>query len=119
MPRTVRPDRGRRMPNGAERLRRIAELARSVSSALDLEAVLDHVTAAVSALRPDAACSVRLIDQLVGGYRLAGVGGVPIADRRPVIPFGRGLTHEVAETGRPVFVEEYSDDPRALERFWP
>ena len=62
------------MPNGAERLRRIAELARSVSSALDLEAVLDHVTAAVSALRPDAACSVRLIDQLVGGYRLAGVG---------------------------------------------
>jgi len=78
MPRTVRPDRGRRMPNGAERLRRIAELARSVSSALDLEAVLDHVTAAVSALRPDAACSVRLIDQLVGGYRLAGVGGVPI-----------------------------------------
>ncbi len=118
MPRTVRPDRGRRMPNGAERLRRIAELARSVSSALDLEAVLDHVTAAVSALRPDAACSVRLIDQLVGGYRLAGVGGVPIADRRPVIPFGRGLTHAVAETGRPLFVEEYSDDPRALEGHW-
>src|SRR5438132_675669 len=118
MPRAVRPDRGRRMPNGAERLRRIAELARSVSSALDLEAVLDHVTAAVSALRPDAACSVRLIDQLVGGYRLAGVGGVPIADRRPVIPFGRGLTRAVAETGRPLFVEEYSDDPRALEGHW-
>src|SRR5207253_9846421 len=74
--------------------------------------------AAVSALRPDAACSVRLIDQLVGGYRLAGVGGVPIADRRPVIPFGRGLTHAVAETGRPLFVEEYSDDPRALEGHW-
>ena len=80
------------MPNSAERLRRIAELARSVSSTLDLNAVLDHVTAAVTALRPDAACSVRLIDPVAGGYRLARAGGVRIVGRRQVIPFGRGLT---------------------------
>jgi len=106
------------MPNGADRLRRIAELARSVSSTLDLETVLDHVTAAVTALRPDAACSVRLIDPVAGGYRLAGAGGVPIVSRRPVIPFGRGLTHAVAEAGRPLLVEAYPDDPRALEGHW-
>ena len=89
------------MPNGAERLRRIGELARSVSSTLDLKAVLDHVTAGVSALRPDAACSVRLIDPVAGGYSLARAGGVRIVGRRQVIPFGRGLTHAVAETERP------------------
>jgi GAF domain-containing protein len=106
------------MPNGADRLRRIAELARSVSSTLDLEAVLNHVTAAITVLRPDGACSVRLIDPVAGGYRLAGVGGVSIASRRQVIPFGRGLTHTVAETGRPILVEEYPGDPRALEGHW-
>ena len=106
------------MPNSAERLRRIAELARSVSSTLDLNAVLDHVTAAVTALRPDAACSVRLIDPVAGGYRLARAGGVRIVGRRQVIPFGRGLTHAVAETGRTLFVEEYQRDPRALEGHW-
>src|SRR2546426_6689804 len=103
------------MPNGADCLRRIAELARSVSSTLDLETVLDHVTAAVTALRPDAACSVRLIDPVAGGYRLAGAGGVPIEGRRPVIPFGRGLTHAVAETERPLLVGDYPSDPPALE----
>ena len=106
------------MPNGADCLRRIAELARSVSSTLDLETVLDHVTAAVTALRPDAACSVRLIDPVAGGYRLAGAGGVPIEGRRPVIPFGRGLTHAVAETERPLLVGDYPSDPRALEGHW-
>src|SRR5881628_3067424 len=106
------------MPNGAERLRRIAELARSVSSTLDLQAVLDQVTAAVTALRPDAACSVRLIDPVAGGYRLARAGGVRIVGRRQVIPFGRGLTHAVAETRRTLFVEEYPRDPRALEGHW-
>jgi len=101
-------------PNGADRLRRIAELARSVSSTLDLEAVLDQVTAAVTALRPGVACSVRLIDPVAGGYRLAGVGGVTIEGRRQVIPFGRGLTHAVAEAGRVLLEEAYPSDPRAI-----
>ena len=106
------------MPHGADRLRRIAELARSVSSTLDLATVLHHVTAAVTALRPDVVCSVRLIDPVAGGYRLAGAGGVPIAGRTQVIPFGRGLTHAVAEAGRPLLVEAYPGDPRAIEGHW-
>src|SRR3989441_10023152 len=104
--------------NGADRLRRIAELARSVSSTLDLATVLNHVTAAVTALRPDVVCSVRLIDPVAGGYRLAGAGGVPIAGRTQVIPFGRGLTHAVAEAAPPLLVEAYPGDPRAIEGHW-
>src|SRR5207249_8629406 len=80
--------------------------------------VLEQVTAAVTALRPDAACSVRLIDAVAGGYRLAGEGGVRIAGRTQVIPFGRGLTHAVVEAGRSVLVEAYPGDPRAIEGHW-
>ena len=90
------------MANDLGSVRRIAQLARSVSSTLDLETVLKRVTAAVAALRPDIACSVRLIDERAGGYRLAGVGGVPLTERTPVIPRGRGLTHTVVDTGSPV-----------------
>ena len=104
------------MANDLGSVRRIAQLARSVSSTLDLETVLKHVTAAVTALRPDIACSVRLIDERAGGYRLAGVGGVPIAERTPVIPHGRGLTHAVVDTACPLLLEHYPDDPRSLQR---
>lgn len=104
------------MANDLGSVRRIAQLARSVSSTLDLETVLEHVTAAVTALRPDIACSVRLIDERAGGYRLAGVGGVPIAERTPVIPHGRGLTHAVVDTACPLLLEHYPDDPRSLQR---
>jgi len=104
------------MANDLGSVRRIAQLARSVSSTLDLETVLEHVTAAVTALRPDIACSVRLIDERTGGYRLAGVGGVPIPERTPVIPRGRGLTHAVVDTACPLLLEHYPDDPRSLQR---
>ena len=106
------------MPDGAEQLRKIAELARPFSSALDLDAILDHLTAVVIAIRPDAACSVRVVDRLAGGYRLAATGGLRIGGRRPVIPFGRGLTHVVAETSEPLLVAEYPADPRAFEGHW-
>ena len=106
------------MPNGVERLRKIAELARPVSSTLDLEGVLNSLTTAVAAIRPDAACSVRLIDASAGGYRLAATGGLRIGGRAPVIPFGRGLTHVVADTVQPLLVEDYLADPRALEGHW-
>src|SRR5262249_8708933 len=91
-------------------------LARSFSSTLDLEAVLKHVTAAVTALRPDIACSVRLIDERTGGYRLAGVGGVPIPERTEVIPRGRGLTHAGVDAARPLLLEYYPADPGSFQR---
>jgi len=104
------------MANDLGSVRRIAQLARSVSSTLDLDTVLKRVTAAVAALRPDIACSVRLIDERAGGYRLAGVGGVPIPERTPVIPHGRGLTHAIVAMACPLLLEHYPDDPRSLQR---
>src|SRR5262249_59372508 len=104
------------MANDLGRVRRIAQLARSVSSTLDLETVLKHVTAAVTALRADIACSVRLIDERAGGYRLAGVGGVPIPERTPGIPRGHGLTHAVVDTACPLVLQHYPGGARSLPR---
>jgi hypothetical protein len=84
-----------------DRLRQVANLARSVASALDADTVLRQVVEAVLSLRPRAFCVVRLVDLEQGGYRLAAKGGVdddgPDHEAvAPVIPFGRGITHAVA-----------------------
>ena len=59
-----------------DRLRQVANLARSVASALDVDTVLRQVVEAVLSLRPRAFCVVRLVDVERGGYRLAAKGGV-------------------------------------------
>jgi GAF domain-containing protein/anti-sigma regulatory factor (Ser/Thr protein kinase) len=102
----------------ADRLRQLAQLARAVVSELDLETVLSQVTAALRSLRPDAVCAIRLVDADAGGYRLVGTEGVPAAERTLVVPFGEGLTHVVAETRRPLLVEDNQTDPRAVPRHW-
>ena len=56
-----------------DRLRQVANLARSVASALDMDTVLRQVVEAVLSLRPGAGCVVRLVDTERGGYRLAAV----------------------------------------------
>jgi GAF domain-containing protein/anti-sigma regulatory factor (Ser/Thr protein kinase)/ActR/RegA family two-component response regulator len=103
---------------GADRLRQIARLARTVVSELDLETVLSQVTAALRSLRPDVVCAIRLVDSDAGGYRLAGTEGFRAAGRTLVVPFGEGLTHVVAETRRPLLVENNQTDPRAVPRHW-
>jgi GAF domain-containing protein/CheY-like chemotaxis protein len=100
-----------------DRLRQIAELARSVQSALELDGVLDLVTAAVTALRSDLRCNIRLLDRQAGGYRRVG-GDATALERATVRPFGEGLTHVVAETRRPLLVEDASVDPRTADREW-
>jgi GAF domain-containing protein len=98
-------------------LRQIAELARSVQSALELDAVLSHVTAAVRALRPDLRCNIRLLDRQAGGFRLVRDDGIS-AERAPVLRFGEGLTHVLAQTRRPLLVEDVQSDPRTLRPEW-
>jgi GAF domain-containing protein/anti-sigma regulatory factor (Ser/Thr protein kinase) len=101
-----------------ERLRLIAELARSVSSALDLDAILDQVTAVVAALRRDIGCVIRLVDHDMGGYRLAARGGAVAEGFSPVLAFGEGLTHAVVHGRRPVLVEHAPSDSRAATQSW-
>jgi GAF domain-containing protein/CheY-like chemotaxis protein len=101
-----------------DRLTQIAELARAVVSELDLETVLSRVTAALCSLRADVVCGIRLVDGEAGGYRLAGTDGSPGARRMPVVvPLGRGLTHIVAETRRPLLADN-DTDPRAFQGEW-
>ena len=98
-------------------MRQIAELARSVQSALELGGVLNQVTAAVRALRPDVRCNIRLVDREAGGYRLVG-GDETAVERAPVLRFGDGLTHVVVETRRAILVEDVQADPRTADREW-
>ena len=102
----------------SEMLRRVADLARSMSSALELESVLSQVTAAVVGVRPGIQCILRLVDREAGGYRLAGMGGAESGDRLRVLPFGQGLTHVVAETRRSLLVTDTRLDPRTAGGDW-
>ena len=106
-----------------DRLRQVASLARSVASALDVDTVLRQVVEAVLSLRPRAFCVVRLVDVERGGYRLAAKGGVhddeaDVETVAEVIPFGRGITHAVAEGGQPVLLTDALGDPRLVSAMW-
>jgi GAF domain-containing protein len=79
--------------------------------------VLSQVTAAIKALRPDLPCSIRLLDRQVAGYRMVGADASS-TERAPVLRFGEGLTHVVAETRRPLLVEDVEADPRTAGREW-
>jgi GAF domain-containing protein len=100
------------------RLREVASLARSVAGALDTEAVLDQVVQAVRALRPGVFCVVRLVDPERGGYRLAATSAGSSDGLASVIPFGQGITHVVAESGRPMLVSDVGADPRLISPLW-
>jgi len=106
-----------------DRLRQVANLARSVASALDVDTVLRQVVEAVLSLRPRAFCVVRLVDMERGGYRLAAKGGAAddAADVETVaelIPFGSGITHAVAQSGQPVLLPDALGDPRLVSAMW-
>lgn len=100
------------MTRRGDRLHSTADLARAVSGSLELTAVLRHVVAAVAALRRHIFCVVRLVDHAAGGYRVAGTGGAYEEAVQPVLRFGEGLTHLVAESGRPLLVSEAGEDGR-------
>jgi len=100
------------------RLRQVASLARSVAGTLDTDAVLRQVVEAVRALRPGASCVVRLVDLERGGYRLAAMSGPEGRQVASVIPFGHGITHAVAQSGRPMLLPDAVGDPRLVSPMW-
>ena len=93
--------------------RTVADLARAVSSALELDSVLHHVTNAIIRLCPEALCIVRLVDAVAGGYRLAAISGGTADGRLPLVPFGKGVTHTVVESRRPLAIRDIRADPSA------
>ena len=100
------------------RLRQVASLARSVAGTLDANAVLREVVEAVRTLRPGAFCVVRLVDVERGGYRLAAMSGTDPHAVASVIPFGHGITHAVAQSGRPMLLPDAIGDPRLVSPMW-
>ena len=100
------------------RLRQVASLARSVAGTLDADAVLRQVVEAVRTLRPGAFCVVRLVDVERGGYRAAAMSGTDPSAVVSVIPFGHGITHAVAQSGRPMLLPDVIGDPRLVSPMW-
>ena len=49
------------------RHRHFASVLRAIAGVLDLESVLAQITAAVTEVRPDGMCFVRLVDREAGG----------------------------------------------------
>jgi GAF domain-containing protein len=109
-----RPMSRRGMQTTSLDTRTVADLARAVSSALELDSVLHHVTNATIRLCPEALCIVRLVDAAAGGYRLAAISGGTADGRVPLIPFGRGLTHTVVGSRRPLIIRDIRADPSAV-----
>src|SRR2546427_10079536 len=79
---------------GDGRHRHFASVLRAIAGVLDLESVLAQITAAVTEVRPDGMCFVRLVDREACGYRLAQAPGI-MARRPSVSPFGCGLKQAV------------------------
>src|SRR5439155_11509202 len=102
------------MTQRGQRLRGAADLARAVSSELELTAVLREVVGAVTALRHPIFCIVRLVDHAAGGYRVAGTGGANEASVFPVLRFGEDLTHALAKSGRPMLALITTANPRTV-----
>src|SRR6266852_2565452 len=102
---------------GDRRHRHFASVLRAIAGVLDLEAVLAEITAAVTAVRPDGVCLVRLVDREAGGYRLARAPGI-LADRPRIIPFGTGLSEVVARSRQPLLILDVRSDPRFVDVAW-
>ena len=102
---------------GDGRHRHFASVLRAIAGVLDLESVLAQITAAVTEVRPDGMCFVRLVDREAGGYRLAQAPGI-MADRPAVIPFGVGLNEVVASTRQPLLILDVRSDPRFVDKDW-
>ena len=102
---------------GDGRHRHFASVLRAIAGVLDLESVLAQITAAVTEVRPDGMCFVRLVDREAGGYRLAQAPGI-MAGRPAVIPFGVGLNEVVASTRQPLLILDVRSDPRFVDKDW-
>jgi len=103
--------------SGDRRRRHVASVLRAIAGVLDLEAVLAEITAAVTAVRPDGVCLVRLVDHEAGGYRLARAPGI-MAGRPRIVPFGVGLNEVVAGTRQPLLVLDVRSDARFVDVGW-
>jgi PAS domain S-box-containing protein len=101
-----------------DRLGRLADLTMSLSSASEEASVIRAVAMAVVSLRPDTVCTIRLVDRAVGGYRLAFLHGASADGLPPILPFGRGLVHRVAEACAPLMVASLSAAHDAVLTDW-
>jgi signal transduction histidine kinase len=99
-------------------LREVASFARALAGTLDLEILLRRITEAARALRPDALCALRLLDDRARGYRLVAASGPYSETLAPLVPFGVGLTDAVARTREARAVNDVRAETAAASAAW-
>jgi signal transduction histidine kinase len=100
----------------ADRLRLVLELARRVSSILDLEVLLPEACRLIAEAFDYDLVGISLLDPL-DGTRLYQAAAFPSESRLPPsfrVPLGRGLTGRVARSGRPLLVNDVAADSRYI-----
>ena len=97
----------------------LAGLAQAVTATLELSEVLDRVAEAATALVPNSAARIWVVedDRLVLRSE-AGTLGPPRLGRKTEFVFGEGLTGHVALTQEPLAVEDVLTDPRTVNVEW-
>jgi signal transduction histidine kinase len=104
----------RSMPDGERSPALFLELARSVSSSLDLQDVLDQTFAALRKLVPFNGGAIQLIED----EHLVAAATVPAMteEARSVrIPVGQGISGSIAATGEQIYIPDITRDERVPE----
>lgn len=101
------------------RFETLARIARTVTSSLEPQTVLDSVAVAATDLLPDSASRIWVLE----GDRLvlraeAKTHGPPRSGRKRALALGEGLTGGVAATRQPLLVEDALTDPRTVDVEW-
>jgi|GEM_PF-1600717 len=93
-------------------IRRFMELLPERSNITDPTRLLETVISDIRGLLGVDSCSVMLVDLKTQTLRVAAAAGLPDEFRSTRVPIGSGLSGRVAQSGRPLFIEDSRQDSR-------
>ena len=93
-------------------IRRFMELLPERSNITDPTKLLETVINDIRSLLGVDNCSVMLLDQKTQTLKVAAAAGLPEEFRNTTVPIGSGLSGRVAQSGRPLFIEDSRQDSR-------
>ena len=95
-----------------QRIKRFLELLPERSNITDPTRLLETVINDIRSLLEVDNCSVMLLDQRTQSLKVAAAAGLPEEFRNTTVPIGSGLSGQVAQSGRPLFVEDSRHESR-------
>jgi sigma-B regulation protein RsbU (phosphoserine phosphatase) len=103
-------------PTDQQLLTTLFDLGRQVTSVLDLDELLQRIPQLIRRITEFHAFAVYLVDEKRGDLRIAYAEGYPDeAVRRTTLNVGEGLIGAAVAEGKPILVNDVSQDPRYVE----